>query len=303
MEVLSWSKPLLKKKPSTVQIDDNIGENSLSSQSTYRQNLQDKLYLESLIPLSRYLVSRPIDIDERISSYDLLFKAINDICVKLVNKETLRVSGEMNLIIDTHIVQVTASSVVFTFDDIELYDWANAERSHSLCYCHDVQKSPTLKTAILKTLNKSCHSKCGSKLFSEENVSSQYQFMGFVACRTKDKNFLLECHPSSYVIFKTDCKRENMVVVCTLTSRHHVLSNMQDRLLQLIQIFQYFHEKIKFQLIITNEDVGKDISLDHYSRDAYSVMGFDTESLTQDINNIGLFGIKTGLSYPNNAIW
>jgi len=95
----------------------------LSSQSTYRQNLQDKLYLESLIPLSRYLVvSRPIDIDERISSYDLIFKAINDICVKLVNKETLRVSGEMNSIIDTHIVQVTASSVVFTFDGIELYD-------------------------------------------------------------------------------------------------------------------------------------------------------------------------------------
>ena len=112
----------------------------MSSQSTYRQNLQDKLYLESLIPLSRYLVSRPIDIDDRISSYDLLFKAIHDICVKLVNKETLRVSGEMNLIIDTHIlVQVTASSVVFTFDDIELYDWENRERSHSLCYCHDVQ--------------------------------------------------------------------------------------------------------------------------------------------------------------------
>ncbi len=67
------------KKPSTVHIDDNIGENGLSSQSTYRQNLKAKPYLESLIPLSRYLVSRPIDINEHISSYDLLFKAINDI--------------------------------------------------------------------------------------------------------------------------------------------------------------------------------------------------------------------------------
>ena len=270
----------------------------MSSQSTYRQNLQDKLYLESLSPLSRYLVSRPIDIAERISSYDLLFKAIHDICVKLVNKETLRVAGEMNSIVDTHIVQVTASSVVLKFDDIELYDWANGERSHSLCYCHDVQKSPTLKTAILKTLNKSVHRKCVSKLFSEDNVTTHYQFMGFVACRTKDKNFLLEFHPSSYVIFKTDRKGENTVVVCTLTSRHHVLSNMQDRLLQLIQIFQYVHEKINFQLIITNEDVGKDITLDHYSRDAYSIMGFDTESLTQDINNIGLFGIKTDSPIP-----
>ena len=52
LEVLSWCKHLKQKKSSSVQIDDNIGENSLSSQSTYRQNLQDKLYLESLSPLS-----------------------------------------------------------------------------------------------------------------------------------------------------------------------------------------------------------------------------------------------------------
>ena len=55
LEVLSWTKPLLKKIPSAVHIDDNIGDNSLLSQSTYCQNIQDKLYLESLIPLLHYL--------------------------------------------------------------------------------------------------------------------------------------------------------------------------------------------------------------------------------------------------------
>jgi len=196
------------------------------------------------------------------------------------------------LIIDTHIVQVKASSAVLKFDDIKLFDRANGKTSHSLWYCHDLLKSPTLKTAILKTFNKSCRCKCASKLFSEDNISTQNKFMGFVATCTKNRNYLLKFHYSSFVIFKTDGIGENTVVVCMLTSRHRVLSNMQDRLLQLIQIFQYVHEKINCQLIITNEDVGQDISLDLYSRDAYSIMGFDTKSLTQDRNTIGWFGIR-----------
>jgi hypothetical protein len=73
---------------------------------------------------------------------------------------------------------------------------------------------------------------------------------------------------------------------------------MQDRLLQLIQIFHTLHQNIEFQLLITNEVVGDDVTLQYWSRLAYSTIGFDTSTLTQDCNDIGCFGIKTDYPIP-----
>jgi hypothetical protein len=73
---------------------------------------------------------------------------------------------------------------------------------------------------------------------------------------------------------------------------------MQDRLLQLLQIFTYLHHNIEFQLLITNDVVGDDETLQYWSRLAYSSMGFDTSTLTQDCNDIGFFGIKTDYPIP-----
>jgi hypothetical protein len=87
-------------------------------------------------------------------------------------------------------------------------------------------------------------------------------------------------------------------VVCTLTSRHHILSNMHNQLLQLLQIFKYLHHNIKFQLLITNGVVGDDVTLQYWSWLAYSSMGFDTSTLTQDCNDIGFVGIKTYYPIP-----
>jgi hypothetical protein len=122
--------------------------------------------------------------------------------------------------------------------------------------------------------------------------------MGFVSSHTREGNYLVGFHPSSFVIFRTDLKYSNTIVVCTLTSCHHILSNMQDQLLQLIQIFQYLHHNIKFQLLITSKVVGDDVRLQYWSRLAYSTIGFDTSTLTQDCNNIRFFGIKTDYPIP-----
>jgi hypothetical protein len=73
---------------------------------------------------------------------------------------------------------------------------------------------------------------------------------------------------------------------------------MQNQFLQLIQIFQYPHHNIEFQLLITNKVVGDDVTLQYWSWLAYSTMGFDTSTLTQDCNNIGCFGIKTDYPIP-----
>ncbi len=69
--------------------------------------------------------------------------------------------------------------------------------------------------------------------------------MGVVSQHTK-QGYLSSFHPISFVLFRTDVYSSSTVVVCTLTTRNHIQSNMQDRLLQLVQIFQYQAHKIKF---------------------------------------------------------
>jgi len=69
---------------------------------------------------------------------------------------------------------------------------------------------------------------------------------------------------------------------------------MQDRLLQLVQIFQYvrFKNQVYFNMIVTNECV-QGVNLNHDSKLAYESLGFNTDSVTQDFSMIGAFGIKT----------
>jgi hypothetical protein len=84
---------------------------------------------------------------------------------------------------------------------------------------------------------------------------------------------------------------------------------MQDRLLQLVQIYQYQAHNIKFLMIILNELVGVDITLNYYSRVGYNGMGFETSTVTQVHDNTdGYFGIKTHrlipvLQYGNSFTW
>jgi hypothetical protein len=73
---------------------------------------------------------------------------------------------------DTHIAQIKASSVVHAYNDIELFDWARCNQSHSLWYCDDISKSTMLKSAIVKVLKKLCHSQAISRLFSKEATST-----------------------------------------------------------------------------------------------------------------------------------
>jgi hypothetical protein len=75
-------------------------------------------------------------------------------------------------IVDTHIAQIKASSVVHAFDNIELFDWARGNQSHSPWYYDDISKSPMLVYAIVKGLKKLCHSQAISRLFSKEATST-----------------------------------------------------------------------------------------------------------------------------------
>jgi hypothetical protein len=56
--------------------------------------------------------------------------------------------------------------------------------------------------------------------------------------------------------------------------QNHIMSNMQDCLLQLMQLIQYCHVSL-FSTVITNHFIGKDFYLSQYSMDGYEAMGFD----------------------------
>ncbi len=70
-------------------------------------------------------------------------------------------------------------------------------------------------------------------------------------------------------------------MTCTLTSQNHIMSNMQDQLLQLTKVIQCHHVSL-FSTIITNHFIGEDISLGQTSIDGYKAIGFDVTQLTQD---------------------
>jgi hypothetical protein len=60
-EVLSWSKPIAKKAPS-YGYDDNVGDDCLSSQSSYDQDISNQDFLHSIIPSLHYLTYSTIDV-------------------------------------------------------------------------------------------------------------------------------------------------------------------------------------------------------------------------------------------------
>jgi hypothetical protein len=60
-----------------------------------------------------------------------------------------------------------------------------------------------------------------------------------------------------------------------------MMSNMQDRLLQLMQLIQYCHVS-SFSTVITNKFIGEEFFLGQTSIDGNEAMGFDATQLTQD---------------------
>ncbi len=88
-----------------------------------------------------------------------------------------------------------------------------------------------LKLAIEKAIKKSPHYDLAGNLFHVDHVIDKHQFVGFVLSNIKP-NLLTSFHLHSIVTFYTDSD-SNTVVTCALSTRHHILSNMQDCLMQL----------------------------------------------------------------------
>jgi hypothetical protein len=105
------------------------------------------------------------------------------------------------------------------------------------------------------------------------------QFVGFVSSHKKG-TLLTSFHIHSFVVFHADLQK-NTIVTCILTSRNHILTNIQDQLPQLMQLIQYCHVS-SFSTVITNEFIGEEFCLSPNSLDGFEAMGFDVTQVTQD---------------------
>ncbi len=196
---------------------------------------------------------------------------------------------------NTNIAKVAAQNVVFwPLDDIELVDWTITNKFARLWFCEDIHHSSILKLAIIKAIQKFPNWKLSSKLFEDDSNNETKQFVGFVSSHKKG-TLLTSFHIQSFVVFHTDLQK-NTIVTCTLTSRNHMMSNMQDRLFQLVQLIQYCHASL-FSTIVTNHFIGEEFCIRQTSINGYEAMGFDVTQLTQDEEQ-RLFTIKADMPIP-----
>ncbi len=121
--VASWtkSKPILQNTLPKLQ-DDNVGEDSLSSQLHFDQDINSDGYLNSLVPLKCFLtIESHANLQE---IYTVLCKAVHDLRVKLATNDTIFGINKNQSVVDTTIADNCTTSAVTNIDDIEFWVWA-----------------------------------------------------------------------------------------------------------------------------------------------------------------------------------
>ncbi len=252
-EVSSWWRGNSKSYSSSLHsmmFEDNVVEDGLSAQSSYTFDINDSNYIDNLAPdptIFEYEV--PLGMDTLKKVYTQLISALNDARIQKSTNSTFSAlwNGKSQ---NTYISQVKSSSVVVECDDIDFFDWSLHNSCTYFWSCNDIGKCPMLKVAIERAIEKSPHYDLAGNLFRVDHGIYKHQFVGFVSSYTWF-NVLMLFHLHSFVTFYTDSD-SNTVVTCSLTTRHHILSNMQDRLIQLLQLMQFWKtESISLKLTNT----------------------------------------------------
>ena len=228
------------------------------------------------------IISKPllqISKGDMKKSYRILVKAINEIRIQLSTKNTLSAIDGNGRTFNTDIMEIHAKQVCLSIDDAEFHDWALKNTFARLWYCQDLRHSEILKLAIKNAMNKSPNDLLQRSLFHDETDSQRDQFVGFVSSHTTGK-IVDAFHLRSFAVFHTT-KGQDTIVTCMLTERNHILLNLQDRVLQLMQLIQN-QNYATFSTSITNNFIGVDVQLSKMSMNGYKSMGFDVRSLTQD---------------------
>jgi hypothetical protein len=151
-------------------------------------------------------------------------KEVNDLRLQIDSRKTLSCIDCQGKSFNTNIAKVQSQNVVFwPLDDIELVDWTTTNKFARLWFYENIHHSSILKLAIKKEIQKSPNWIFSSRLFEDDSNDEKNQFVGFV----KKGTLLTSFHIHSFVVFHTDLQK-NTIVTCILTSRNHIISNIQD---------------------------------------------------------------------------
>ncbi len=154
-------------------------------------------------------------------------KEVNDLRLQMDSKKNLSCIDHQGKSFNTNIAKVRAQNVVFwPLGDIELVDWTTTNKFARLLFCENIHHSSILKLAIKKAIQKSTNWNLSSKLFEDDSNNEKNLFVGFESSHKKG-TLLTSFHIHSFVVYHTDLQK-NTVVTCILTSRNHMMSNMQD---------------------------------------------------------------------------
>ncbi len=232
-----------------------------------------------------------------------MINALNDVRIQKSTNSTVSAlwNGKSQNIF---IGQVKASSVVVECDEIDFFDWSHHNSCAYFWSCDDIGKCPMLKVAIERAIEKSPHYDLAGNLFNVDHGMYKYQFVGFVSSYIW-YNVLTLFHLHKFVTFYTDSD-SNTVVTFSLTTRHHILSNMQDCLIQLLQLMQFWKNE-SFSLKLTNIIIGSDVKIDQDSIHGYIGLGFDMSNFNEDgSDDVYTFGISMSIhmvQYCDSFTW
>jgi hypothetical protein len=103
--VASWTKSKLVLQNALPKLrDDNVGEDSLSSQLFFDQDINSHGYLNSLIPLECFLT---IESNANLQEiYTVSCKSVHDICINLATNDTIFGIDKNQSVIDTNIAEI-----------------------------------------------------------------------------------------------------------------------------------------------------------------------------------------------------
>jgi hypothetical protein len=132
-------------------LEDNVGEDGLSSQSTYKVNIDCPYYKTSIAPNPKVLNDLKPSKELLAKVHGGIMKEVNDLRFQIDSKKMLPCIDHQGKSFNTNIAKVPAQNMFFwPLDDIELVDWTSTNKFARLWFCEDIHHSSILKLAIKK---------------------------------------------------------------------------------------------------------------------------------------------------------
>jgi hypothetical protein len=151
LEVDSWTTTCKATTAgSSLGFKDNVCEDTLSSQSTYKKEYGCPYYKASIPPNPKLLNDFEPSKEQLEIVYGGIMEEVNELQLQIAIKKPLSVIDHQGKSFNTYIAKVQAKNVVFWhLDDIELVDWTTTNFLFArLWFCEDIHHSSILKLAI-----------------------------------------------------------------------------------------------------------------------------------------------------------